>query len=260
MPDHPIDRCKADCGLIAYSLVSKYADHLPLYRQDSIFEREGVKIPRSILDNWAMLTADALRPLGEALKAAVLDTDVLFTDDSVITLLETGRGKTRQARLRVYIRGGTGPPSTAFDLTIDRRKQRPMDYLGDYCGYIHADAYSGYDALFARDGVVEVGCYPASGIMPRLPDEALETGGSLDWGRGGVGIITGRPGRPTGYRLPGSDREARPSQLRVRGPALSDPCRRAGRPGWSLWTRGPATARSWLGLRVRAGPGQGDPA
>ena len=159
MPDHPIPKCKADCGLIAYAIVSKFADHLPFYRQDAIFEREGVRIARSTLDGWALGTADALQPLGEELKKAVLDTDVLFTDDSVIPLIERGRGKTRKARLWVYIRGGPGPPLCVHDFTIDRQKIRPLEYLGDYRGYVHADAYSGYDQLFSQDTVVEVGCW-----------------------------------------------------------------------------------------------------
>jgi transposase len=159
MPDHPIPKCKADIGLVAHAIVSKFADHLPFYRQDSIFEREGVHIARSTLDGWALQTADALMPLGEALKAAVLDSDVLFSDDSIIPLLERGRGKTRKARVWVYVRGGPGPPLAAYDFTLDRRKQRPLEYLGDYQGYIHADACSGYDELFVKDGVVEVGCW-----------------------------------------------------------------------------------------------------
>lgn len=159
MPDHPIPRCKADCGLIAYAVVSKYADHLPLYRQDAIFEREGMHLPRSTLDDWVLGAADALRPLGLELKKAVLDTDVLFTDDSVIPLLESGRGKTRKARLWVYVRGGPGPPLTAYDFTTDRCKGRPLEYLGTYQGKIHADAYGGYDELFTQDGVDEIGCW-----------------------------------------------------------------------------------------------------
>ena len=159
MPDHPIPRCKADVGLIAHAIVSKFADHLPFYRQDAIFEREGVAVARSTLDGWALGTADTLRLLGEALKQAVLDTDVLFTDDSVIPLLERGRGKTRKARLWVYVRGDPGPQLAAYDFTRDRRNIRPVEYLDDYQGHIHADAYSGYDELFSKQGIVEVGCW-----------------------------------------------------------------------------------------------------
>jgi len=159
VPDHPIAKCKADLGLIAHAIVSKFADHLPFYRQDAIFSREGVEIGRSTLDGWALATAEALAPLGEALKQAVLDTDVLFTDDSPMPLLEAGRGQTRTARLWVYVRGAPEPPLTAYEFTLDRRKRRPVEYLGGYQGYIHADAYGGYDELFTQEGVIEVGCW-----------------------------------------------------------------------------------------------------
>jgi len=159
LPDHPIDRCKADVGLIAHAIVSKYTDHLPLYRQDNILKREGVEIARSTLDGWVMATAEALWPLGEALKKAVLDTDILFTDDTPAPMLEPGRGKTRKARLWVYVRGGHGPPLFAYDFTLDRRQQRPREYLGSYQGHIHADAYAGYDNLFSQPDVIEVGCW-----------------------------------------------------------------------------------------------------
>ncbi len=159
LPDHPIAKCKAAPGLIAHAVVSKYADHLPWYRQDEIFAREGVRLPRSTLDDWALNTAEAIAPLGQVLKQTVLDTEVLFTDDSPLPLLEKGRGRTHTAYLWVYIRGGPGPALVAFDFTYDRRKQRPLEYLDDYSGYIHADAYSGYDELFRREGIIEVGCW-----------------------------------------------------------------------------------------------------
>ncbi|MEW6756348.1 MAG: transposase, partial [Candidatus Latescibacterota bacterium] len=134
MPDHPIPKCKADPGLISYAIVSKFADHLPFYRLDGIFEREGVAIARSTLDGWALATADVLWPLGRELDRAVWDGDVLHTDDSIIPLLQPGRGRTRQARLWVYVRGGLGPRLTAYDFTVDRCKGRPLDYLGEYQG------------------------------------------------------------------------------------------------------------------------------
>jgi transposase len=173
MPDiHPVEKCKADVGLIAHAIVSKFADHLPFYRQDDIFEREGVRIARSTLDGWALRTADAIGLLGEALKHAVLDSSVIFTDDSPVALLEPGRGKTRTARMWVYVKGGTDPPLVAFDFTIDRRKCRPIDYLSGYKGYVHADAYSGYDELFRSEGVIEVGCWAHA---RRKYDEALNS-------------------------------------------------------------------------------------
>ena len=184
LPDHPIERCKAGVGLIAHAIVSKYADHLPLYRMDGIFAREGVDISRATLDGWALATADALWPLGEALKKAVLDTDVLFTDDTPAPMLEPGRGKTRKARLWVYVRGGHGPPLIAYDFTLDRRQQRPREYLGSFQGHIHADAYAGYDNLFRQPGVIEVGCWchvrrRFDEAMSSRPIEASEVLGCL---------------------------------------------------------------------------------
>ena len=159
MPDHPIERCKADVGLLSYIIVSKFADHLPLYRQDGIFAREGVDIPRATQSSWIMQTYEAIRVLEDVLKAAVLETDVLFTDDSIIPLQVKGNGKVKKARLWVYVRGGPDPPLIAFDFSLDRSKQRPLGFLAGYRGYVHADAYSGYDELFRQDGIIEVACW-----------------------------------------------------------------------------------------------------
>jgi transposase len=162
MPDHPIERCKADVGLLSYIIVSKFADHLPLYRQNGIFAREGVDIPRATQTSWVLQIYETLPLLGEALKMAVLESDVIFTDDSTIPLQVKGNGKVQKAKLWVYVRGGTGPPLTVFDFSHDRSKKRPLDFLGDYQGYVHADAYSGYDELFRRAGIIEVGCWAHS--------------------------------------------------------------------------------------------------
>lgn len=160
MPEHPIAKCKADVGLIAHLIVSKYADHLPLYRQDDIFEREGVTIPRGTQSSWLMQVYDSINCLEEALRqATVFERNILFTDDTPVPLQIKGSGKLKKARLWVYVRGGTGPPLTVFHFSIDRSKSRPLDYLKGYQGYIHADAYSGYDELFRIDGIVEVGCW-----------------------------------------------------------------------------------------------------
>ena len=159
MPDHPIERCKADVGLIAYLIVSKFADHLPLYRQNGIFEREGVDIPRATQTSWVLQTYEALTPLEKALKQAVLEGEILHTDDSIIPLQVKGRGKVQKARLWAYVRGGSDPPLTVYDFSHDRSKKRPLDFLGNYQGYVHADAYGGYDELFRREGVIEVGCW-----------------------------------------------------------------------------------------------------
>ncbi len=159
MPEHPILKCKADLGLLANVLVMKYEDHLPLYRMEGIFRRERITIPRTTLCGWTLGCADALAPLYDEMKKEVLSRDILFTDDTIIPLLEKGRGKTKRARMWVYVGGGNGPPYRLYDFTEDRRKERPLEFLGDYRGYIHADAYSGYDVLFRKEHVIEVGCW-----------------------------------------------------------------------------------------------------
>jgi transposase len=159
MPEHPIAKCKADVGLLAHLIVSKFADHLPLYRQDGIFEREGVTIPRATQCSWLMQVYESIKPLEETFRRAVFERDVLFTDDTPLPLQVKGNGKLKKARLWVYVRGGPGPPLTVYDFSLDRSKRRPLDFLNDYRGYVHADAYSGYDELFRKEGIVEVGCW-----------------------------------------------------------------------------------------------------
>ena len=159
MPDHPIEKCKADIGLLSQIIVSKFADHLPLYRQDGIFEREGVIIPRATQSSWLIQIYEKIQPLEDVLKETVLERDVLFTDDSIIPLQVKGNGKVKKGRLWVYVGGGQGPPLTVFDFSHDRSKKRPLDFLDGYRGYVHADAYSGYDELFRSQWIIEVGCW-----------------------------------------------------------------------------------------------------
>ncbi|MDP1912055.1 IS66 family transposase [Brevundimonas sp.] len=159
MPEHPIAKCKADVGLIAHLIVSKFADHLPLYRQDGIFEREGVTIPRATQSSWLMQVYESAYRLEEVFRRAVLESDIVFTDDAPVPLQVKGNGKLKKARLWVCVRGGPGPPLTAYDFSIDRSKRRPLDFFKDYQGYVHADAYSGYDELFKKKGIIEVGCW-----------------------------------------------------------------------------------------------------
>jgi len=105
MPDHPVARCKADVGLIAHLIVSKFADHLPLYRQDGILEQEGVTIPRATQAGWLMQTYESISGLEKALRQAVLEGDVLFTDDTPLPLQVKGNGKLKKSRLWVSMCG-----------------------------------------------------------------------------------------------------------------------------------------------------------
>lgn len=161
MPDSPIAKCKADIGLLAHVIVSKFADHLPLYRQDVIFQREKVEIPRATQSGWLMQMYESIKIIKPVFRQAVLENGVIFTDDTPVALQDhqNNPGKFKKARLWVYVRGGTGPPLTMYDFSMDRGKKRPLEFLDGYRGYVHADAYSGYDELFKREGIIEVACW-----------------------------------------------------------------------------------------------------
>lgn len=161
LPDSPIAKCKADVGLLAHVIVSKFADHLPLYRQDAIFQREKVEIPRATQSGWLMQMYESIKILKPVFRQAVLENGVIFTDDTPVALQDhqNNPGKFKKARLWVYVRGGTGPPLTMYDFSMDRGKKRPLDFLEGYRGYVHADAYGGYDELFKRAWILEVACW-----------------------------------------------------------------------------------------------------
>ena len=172
MPDSPIEKCKADNSVLAMVAVKKYVDHLPLYRQREIFQREGIEVAASTLNAWAIEPILACEPLYKAFKAEVLSREVIFTDDTEVGMLQEGLGRTKRARMWVYL-GGCGPPYRFFDFTEDRRKERPGQILADYTGFVHADAYSGYDHLFASSKrIIEVGCWAHA---RRKWDEALNS-------------------------------------------------------------------------------------
>jgi transposase len=172
MPDSPIEKCKADTSVLAMVAVKKYDDHLPLYRQRGIFRREGIEVAPSTLNAWAIEPLLACEPLYEAFKHEVLSREVIFTDDTPVQMLVEGLGRTKRARMWVYV-GGRGPPYRFFDFTEDRRKERPGEILAAYAGFVHADAYSGYDHLFANSqSIIEVGCWAHA---RRKWDEALNS-------------------------------------------------------------------------------------
>jgi transposase len=163
-PDHAIARGRAGAGLLAHIVVSKYDDHLPLYRQAEIFAREGVELETSTLSGWVGATAAALQPLIDALAADVMTSDTLHVDDTPVPVLAPGAGKTKTGRLWTYVRderpfGGERPPAALFFYSPDRKGEHPRAHLKDFRGVIHADGYAGFNELFAGDRVTEAGCW-----------------------------------------------------------------------------------------------------
>jgi transposase len=163
-PDHAIARGRAGAGLLAHILVSKYDDHLPLYRQAEIFAREGVGLETSTLSGWVGATAAALKPLVEALTAEVMASEVLHVDDTPVPVLAPGTGKTKTGRLWTYVRderpfAGARPPAALFFYSPDRKGEHPQRHLRDFRGVIHADGYAGFNELFTGNRITEAACW-----------------------------------------------------------------------------------------------------
>jgi len=157
-PAAPIDKGRPGPGLLAQVVTAKYADHLPLNRQTEIFARHGVALPRQTLCDWVAAVADQLSPLYADLKAGVLASPIIHTDDTIVPVLDRERTDTREGRLWVYIGEGQ-PADIVYDYTPDRSRAGPLAFLRDFRGYLQADAYAGYDALYATGRVVEVACW-----------------------------------------------------------------------------------------------------
>lgn len=160
----PIERGIAGPGLLAHILVSKYADHLPLYRQSEIYARDGVELTRSTLAGMVGGCAALLQPLVEAIRRWVLAGEKLHGDDTPLPVLAPGNGKTKTARLWVYVRderpmAGVDAPAVWFEYSPDRKGERPQAHLADFRGILQADGYAGFDALYESGRVSEAACW-----------------------------------------------------------------------------------------------------
>ena len=155
---HVIDKGIPTTGLLAQVLVAKYADHLPLYRQEAIFGRAGLAIPRSTLAQWVGSCGVQLQPLLEAMKAALLQHRVLHADETPVAMLKPGNGKTHRAYLWAYATGAfENTRLVVYDFCESRSGEHARRFLGDWRGSLTCDDFSGYKALIAS-GVTEVGC------------------------------------------------------------------------------------------------------
>jgi transposase len=175
-------------ALIAQVLVSKYADHLPLYRQAQIYARQGVDLDRSTLADWVGRAAFLLRPVHERLLFWLKRSGKLFADETTAPVLDPGRGRTKTGQLWAYARddrpwGGGDPPGVAYIYAPDRKAERPLAHLAGFAGVLQVDGYAGYRALAEKGGVELAFCWShvrrrfyelAAGGPAPIASEALE--------------------------------------------------------------------------------------
>jgi transposase len=158
-PSRPIERGLAGPGLLAHVLVSKYCDHQPLYRQSEIYGRQGVELERSTMADWVGGSSRLLEPLVEALRGYVTAAGKLHADDTPVPVLAPGQGKTKTGRLWTYVRddrpaGDRAAPAVWFAYSSDRKGEHPAQHLKKFRGTLQADAYAGFNQLYA-DGRIE---------------------------------------------------------------------------------------------------------
>ena len=182
MPSRPIERGRPGPGLLAHVLVSKYADHLPLYRQSQIYAREGVDLDRSTMADWVGKSTALLEPLAGAIAKRVKSGTSLFADDTPLKMLAPGNKKTKTARIWAYVRderpwSGQSPPCVWYQFTVDRKGEHPVKHLSSYQGWVHADGYAGFNGVFGKGKASEVACM--AHIRRKFVDVQQASGSSI---------------------------------------------------------------------------------
>jgi len=142
-------------ALIAQVLVSKYADHLPLYRQAQIYARQGIQLDRSTLADWVGRAAWYLRPLRDHILERLRRSERLFADETTAPVLDPGRRRTKTGQIWAYACddrpwGGSDPPMVAYVYAGDRKTERPEAHLHGFAGILQVDGYGAYAALARR--------------------------------------------------------------------------------------------------------------
>jgi len=158
-PVQAIEKCAAAPGLVAHIAVGKYSDHLPLHRQEKILKRNGVQLRRSTTCDWMRQCADALAPLHRLMHERVVASSWLHTDDTPVDVQDPAHAKKmKQGRFWVYS-GDDEHPYDVFDYTPSRAREGPRAFLEKFGGYLHADAYAGYQELYETRDIIEVACW-----------------------------------------------------------------------------------------------------
>jgi transposase len=220
-PSHPIARGRAGPNLLALVLAAKYGQHLPLTRQSTIYAREGVELDVSTLAGWVGSSTASLMPLVLEVRAHVFAAERLHGDDTTVPVL--AKEQTKIGRVWGYVRddrpfGGPDPPAVAFFYSPDRSGEHPERHLAEFTGILQADAYAGFNRLYAPD---------------RKPGPILEAACRV----GGV-VADPAPHRPGRADFPHPVPRARASLT-------------ARRTGGRSWGVGEDVARAWRGSAAR---------
>ncbi len=145
-------------SLLAYIATSKLADHLPLYRLEKVFARQQIDIARSTMCAWLQAVGNLAAPLVATMAARVRQSRALHTDDTPVPIQSPGQKKCREGRIWCYV-GDASHPYIVYDYTPNRQRAGPQAWLRDFRGWLQADAYSGYDGIYAANEVIEVACW-----------------------------------------------------------------------------------------------------
>jgi transposase len=157
----PIPKSMASASLLAYLIVSKFADGLPLYRIAGRLRRLGIELAHTLMSEWLMQCAPLLEDLHRRMIRKVLDSGHVYTDDTTLPLQNTDpeRHRTFEAKLWAYAKDHRhGPPLIVYEFSKRRTRDAPLTFLADYQGYLQADAFPGYDPLFLSGKITEVAC------------------------------------------------------------------------------------------------------
>src|ERR1700739_4611004 len=151
-------------GLLAHVLASKFADHLPLYRQSEMYRGKGGELDRSTLADWVCGTSQLFEPLVAALRRHVMAAPKLHADDTPVPVLAPGNGKTKTGRLWTYVRddrpaGDQTPPAVWFAYSPDRKGEHPQTHLSKFRGTLQADAYAGFEQIYETGRIQEAACW-----------------------------------------------------------------------------------------------------
>lgn len=159
-PEGLFDRCQGDESLLADVVVRKFADHLPLYRQNEIMKRDGINISRQTLSQWVVRCGQALKPLYDELLRHILQSECVFIDETPVKMLEPGKGKTHSAYMWTIVGGKAADPAyRVYSFRTNRRHCNAFELLSGFKGVVHSDKYGAYTSLAGKQPIVWCPCW-----------------------------------------------------------------------------------------------------